>query len=82
MKLRFIEFNNEIYIVVGIGYNNSYPNPEGTTKLSFVAVPLLPGHRNIYTALLEAYSVTIPFEEATEITDKKRISSLMVLYGD
>jgi hypothetical protein len=82
MKLRFIEYHQSIYIVIGITYDSDYHYPAAHLPLAFVAVPLGERHRTVYSALLDAYSIKIPFEDATEITDKNRIGALMVLYGD
>ena len=76
MKLRFIEFDEEIYVVVGHSYENHYDPPE-----CFVAIPLsLCRNRSITRDLLDKDSVVIPISYAQEITDKDRIMILMLLF--
>lgn len=76
MKLRFIEFAGDIYVVVGHTYNQHYDPPE-----CYVAVHLsLCVNTSITRDLLINESVTIPMAYAEEITDKQRILTLMLLY--
>lgn len=76
MLLRFIEFSGDIYLVVGVTYEMRFDPPE-----CFVAVPITKATTNITRALIENYSVKIPLAYAMEITDKKRLNALLVLYG-
>jgi hypothetical protein len=75
MKLTFIEYNRNIYIVVGIGYCSDNTNsPE-----FFEVVPLV--DHNLIRSSFELSTLHIPFSEAIEITNKNRLLALMVLYG-
>lgn len=76
MKIRFIEFKNDIYVVLGMSYDYTNENPE-----YFQAVPLNEFHPTIIKTILQNRSIKIPFTEAIEITSKNRIQALMVLYG-
>jgi len=76
MLLRFIEFQGDIYLVVGLTYEHRFDPPE-----CYVAVHITKAKSNITRALIENYSVKIPLAYAMEITDKKRLRALMVLYG-
>ncbi len=74
MKFRLIEYQTFIFIVVGIGYNRNYIPPE-----VFYCVPL---EDTIYKSVLTNIDVIeIPLSQVTEITDKKRIQAIWVLYG-
>lgn len=76
MKIRFIEYQNDIYVVIGITYDSKLTYPE-----CFVAVPLTEARKSIYKCALSLHTLNIPFVEAEEVTDKNRLISLMVLYG-
>jgi hypothetical protein len=76
MKLRFIEYKSDIYVVIGITYDSRYLYPE-----CFVAVPLDDVNPSIFRAILDLSTINIPFVEAKEITSKNKLISLMVLYG-
>lgn len=74
MKIRLIEFQGAIYLVVGIGYNSKFNPPE-----TYYAVPL---QESIYRDLILAHFVVkIPMAEAIEITDINKIKALLVLFG-
>lgn len=75
MKFRFIEFEQELYLVVGITYDQK------VTSECFVAVHIKDIRPSIYALSLSIHTRNIPFSEATEITDKKTLAALMVLYG-
>jgi hypothetical protein len=75
MKLTFIEYKGNIYIVVGIGYCSGNPkSPE-----FFEVVPLV--DHNLIKSSFGLSTLHVPFSEAIEITDKNRLIALMVLYG-
>lgn len=74
MKYRFIEYRGDLYVVIGITYDQTQSYPE-----VFKAVPVA-SSRTLTECLLETHTITIPFEYATEITDKNTILALMVLY--
>lgn len=76
MLLRFIEFSGDIYIVVGVTYEMRFDPPE-----CYVAIPITVGTQSITRALIENFSVKIPLAYGMEITDKKRLQALLVLYG-
>lgn len=76
MKIRFIEYQNDIYIVLGITYDSRFTYPD-----CFVVVPLDKHNPSIFKTIFDSHTLLVPFIEAKEITDKNRIISLMVLYG-
>lgn len=76
MKLRFIEYQDNIYIVVGISYDSKYLD-----GLYFVSVLLDRENKSVIKSALSPHTLNIPLAEAKEITDKNRLISLMVLYG-
>lgn len=75
MDYRFVEWRGEIYIVLGIGYDTQIDPPD-----VFHCVPL-ESHSVIRSLLEFPGIVKIPFTEAIEITDKKRIYAIWVLFG-
>ena len=74
MKYRLIEWNSQIYIVLGIGYNKVYDPPE-----VFCVVPL--DKDFIRSTIMTLDLIEIPFYEAVEITDKTKIRTIWILYG-
>lgn len=74
MKFRVIEWQGELYIVVGLGYDE-YSDPPDV----FYAVPL--EYSLIRSLLVSSYTVIIPISEAIEITDQNRIKAIWILYG-
>lgn len=76
MEFRFIEYRKEIYLVVGFGYDFTHID-----DMCFVAVLLDKSTKSLTRACLSLNTVKIPMSRATEITDKKRLMILMVLYG-
>lgn len=76
MDVRFVEWRGELYIVLGIGYDSRIDPPD-----VFVAVPF-DGKQTPLRAVISAPGmVKIPFVEAIEITDEKRIQAILVLFG-
>ena len=73
MQLRFIKFKGSILLVRGITYNPFFDPPD-----VYVAVNL---KSNVFKAYLDTNEHIIPIAEAEEITDKKTIQTLAVLYG-
>lgn len=73
MKFRFITYLNEIYLVVGIGFDDAHQCQE-----YFEVIPLQP---NLFKAVLYDSTLKIPFSQAIEITDKNTLLNLLVLYG-
>jgi hypothetical protein len=74
MNIRFIEYDENIYIVLGIGYDDRYDPPD-----VFIAIPL---KEAVYRSLItETNEIIIPIVEAVEITDKNRVLALWVLFG-
>ena len=73
MKLRFIEYQGDIMVVVGITYIAAYDPPE-----CYVAVYI---QDTIISSVLLDRGINVPFSEAVEITDPKRLAALWVLYG-
>lgn len=76
MKLRFIEYENSIYVVIGLTYDGTKDFPD-----CFVAIPLDASHKNIFSSLIIGNSINIPIVYANEITDKKKLLLILVLYG-
>lgn len=76
MEYRFIEWNGELYIVVGIGYDTRIDPPD-----VFHAVPIQNNQSLFKTVIEYPGLVKIPFSEAVEITDKKRIFAIWTLFG-
>ena len=76
MKLRFIEYCGDIYIVLCITYDTKHHCPE-----CFVAIPISDKQSSLVRTALQLQTLNIPFTDAKEITDKNRLISLMVLYG-
>lgn len=75
MDFRFVEWNKDIYIVLGIGYDQRLDPPD-----VFICVPL--ENRSIYKTVITVQGlVKIPIAEATEITEEKRILAIWTLYG-
>ena len=75
MKMTFIEYRGDIYIVVGIGHiSTNIISPE-----FFEVVPLV--DHSLVRSSLQLSTLYVPFSEAIEITDKNRLIALMVLYG-
>lgn len=69
----FVEYENDIYLVVGIGtdrYSNQY----------FQVVPLR-NHSRISRAFIEINSINVLMTEVIEITDPNKLSSIRLLYG-
>lgn len=75
MKVRFIEYCGEIYIVIGISYDSNIDPPE-----AFHCVPL--EHSITRSMITYLHIMSIPVSQAVEITDIKRIRALLVLYGE
>ena len=76
MKFRFVEYESNIYVVVGIGYNQLNECPE-----HFVCIPLDKNNLNLFKTSLQIQTVDIPLDKAIEITSKNKLLTLMVLYG-
>lgn len=74
MRYRFIEYEGNIYVVVGIGYG-----PDGIDPYYFMGSLL--NRSGIISASLEPHTIAIPFDEAIEITSKIRLLALRILYG-
>lgn len=75
MEFRFVEWRGELYIVLGIGYDSRIDPPD-----VFTAVPF--DGRGLYQSVLDAPGIVkIPFTEAIEITDEKRLRAIWILFG-
>lgn len=75
MDFRFIEWRGELYIVLGIGYDSRIDPPD-----VFTAVPF--DGRSLYQSVLNMPGIVkIPFTEAVEITDEKRLRAIWILFG-
>lgn len=76
MKLRFIQFQEEIFVVVGHTYNRNFNPPDCYIA---VHVSLCKG-RTITRDLITNDSVVIPCAYSDEIIDKNTITILNLLY--
>ena len=76
MKFRFIEYQGDLYVVLGITYDKMQECPD-----CFVAAPVDKKNSTLFKAALELYTINIPFSQAIEITNKNRLKAIMVLYG-
>ncbi len=72
MKLRFVQWNNSIYIVLGIGYDALYDPAD-----IYYCVPL---NSTIVKDVIMSDLVKIPMSQAIEITDQNKIKALYILY--
>lgn len=78
MKLRFVQFQEEVFVVVGMTYNKNFDPPECFTAIH---VSLCKG-KSITRELITNESVVIPVAYSEEITDKARLMTLMLLYDN
>jgi len=76
MKLRFIEYDNSIFIVIGLTYDTTKDYPD-----CFVAIPLDKSNKTLYNTLLIGNTINIPIVYANEITEKNKLLTILVLYG-
>ena len=74
MKYRVVEWQAEIYIVLGIGTDSQFDPPD-----CYYAVPLK--YSIFRSIILNKDLVKIPFSEAIEITDENKIRAILILYG-
>lgn len=75
MNFRLIQWYESIFIVIGIGHNSKFDPPDVFLCLPMHAPSLFESSLSI------ADCIEIPFSEAIEITDKKRIQAIWILYG-
>jgi hypothetical protein len=75
MKLRFIEYKGDLYLSVGITYDNE------AIQECFIAIPIDSIKPNLLRSVLENNTIKIPFSQAKEITNKSQLIALLVLYG-
>ncbi len=73
MTYRLIEWQGDIYIVLGISYNAKYDPPD-----VFYAVPI---EESLFESVMLQSIRIIPFSESIEITDEARIRAIWILYG-
>ena len=74
MDFRVIEWFGHFYVIISTGFDPFNDPPD-----VFYAVPL---HKSLIRSVLLAPNlVKIPFCEAVEITDKRVITAIYVLYG-
>lgn len=76
MKFRFIEYQGDLYLVVGITYDNTKEYPD-----CFVITPIDKTTTKLTRTALIGNTLTIPIAYVKEITDKNKLLTLMVLYG-
>lgn len=76
MKFRFIEYKQDIYIVIGIGYDQFQECPE-----YFLCIPLTKQRLSLFGTVLLSSTTKIPIDQAIEITSKNKLLALLVLYG-
>lgn len=73
MKLRFLEWQDAIYIRIGIGYDTRYSPPD-----VFYAIPLDFPYTNYI--ITERDLTIIPMAEAIEIVDEIKLKVLSLLF--
>lgn len=73
-KYRFVEYEDDIWLIVGIGYNS-----EKRADV-FEIVPLFQNN-NINRASISVDSVQVEIDEVTEIEDKNTLESIFILYS-
>lgn len=74
MEFRLIEYNKDLYIVLGQGYDSNFDPPE-----ILIAVPLTDSL--VRSCITNICPIVIPLNKAIEITDKNRLKAILVLYG-
>ncbi len=74
VKLTFIEWQESVFIVIGVGYDSKFHPPE-------VYYCILLEKSLITDILLAKDTIVIPFSQAVEITDKNRIKAINILFG-
>lgn len=74
VKYRLVQYADDIYLVVGQGFDGQYDPPE-----VFYCVKL---KQSLLASSLSPYEIIIPYSQAIEITDKNRLSVIFLLYGD
>ena len=74
MKVRLVEWQEDIYLVLGIGYDQ-YSDPPDV----YLAIPLK--DTIIRSLLINPDLIKIPFSEALEITDEKKVKTILILFG-
>lgn len=84
MNYRFILYDNDFYVVVGIGSNSSptiySPYDDVFSRESYFEAVLITPYKNLLKSKLSLDSVVLPIDECKEIVDKDVIEVLMVLY--
>lgn len=74
VKLKFIEWQESVFIVIGVGHDTKFDPPE-------VYYCILLEKSLITDILLAKDTIVIPFSQAIEITDKNRIKAINILFG-
>lgn len=74
MKVRLVEWQEDIYLVLGIGYDQLADPPD-----VYLAIPLK--DTIIRSLLINPDLIKIPFSEAVEITDEKKVKTIFILFG-
>ena len=74
MNYRVVKYFNSYFIVLGIGYDPSLEIPD-----YFECVPL--DYSFITSVLTNLATIKLPISLVEEITDKRTIMALWVLYG-
>ena len=81
MKLRIIEYEGQLFVVVGItNLRDKVLNIHEHWEC-FEAYPLSENHSIIETILMNGPAVFIKIEDAREVTERNRLESILVLYG-
>lgn len=75
MDIRLVEWRGELYIISGIGYDTRIDPPD-----VFIGVPF-DGTSLLRSMICAPGIVKIPFSEAIEITDEKKIRAIWILFG-
>ena len=75
MEFRFVEWYNDIYIVLGQGYDQRIDPPD-------IFICILLENQSIYRTIINPPGlIKIPISEAIEITEKKRLLAIWALFG-
>jgi len=81
MKLRIIEYEGQLFVVVGItNLRDKMVNIHEHWEV-FEAYPLNENQSIIETILSGGPAVFIKIEDAKEVTERDRLESILVLYG-
>lgn len=84
MNDRFVEYDKEIYLVIGIGYRNvpkGYKDAYYDKEEEYFELASIVDCGSIARASITTDTICISIDSCKEITDQKVIESLIILYG-